>query len=355
MKKIIAVSAVLLLLAAPTIPDSMAWSDVSQSQHEIVDMVSEGRIMSTIGDLEGFGSRAFYMASSNDSAEYIYDRFSELGLKVEYQNFFVGSRSVRNVVATLNGSADPDHLFLFGAHYDSENAFAQDYYAGANLSAPGADDDASGVAAVIELATVLSDHHISNTIKFVAFGAEELGYDKSGGLKGSTYFVEADKTPRTSYIGSAIMDMIGYPGVNGNHIVAIVNSNEGPLPRATLNAISTNALDMKLDVKVNASVRWSDHYPFWVAGIPCTLLTEETGGPDEHPLNPYYHSSNDTSDKLSGQQLENITMALVGAVIALSQQTSSDGLGIWIESGLVALGAIIITLIYIHWRKAVRE
>ena len=350
-----AVSAVLSLVTISVVPTLIAGLEVLHSGQEIVDRVSGKRMTATIQDLEGFGSRAFYLDSSNDSAEYVHERFAQLGINVEYQEFSVGSHHVRNVIATLPGTSNSEGVLLFGAHYDSENRLADSYDSGANLSAPGADDDASGVAAVVELATVLSDQHFPNTIKFVAFAAEEMGYDDSGGLKGSSHFVERERNRGVVYTGSAIIDMIGYRGANENHVVAVVNSNEGPLPKATLDSVSRHGLELQLDIKLNTSVTWSDHYPFWIAGYPSMLLIEELGGPHEFPVNPYYHSSDDTSDKLSESQMENTTMALAGGVLQVTQPLPREHFGSWIELGLVVFGAIIITVIYIRRRKAGQE
>ena len=343
------------IVAISLAPALIAGADVAPIGQEIVDRVSGKRMIETIQELEGFGSRAFYLESSDDSAEYLYDRLVELGLNVEYQEFLAGSHPVRNVVATLVGTSDSEGVLLFGAHYDSENKLADSYDAGANLSAPGADDDASGVAAVVELATVLADQHFPNTVKFVAFAAEELGYDDSGGLKGSSHFVEKERNDGVVYSASAIMDMIGYPGSSGNHAVVVVNSNEGRLSKAASDSVEVYGLDLRLDIVVNASVTWSDHYPFWTEGYPSMLVIEELGGPHEFPVNPYYHSSEDTSDKLSVSQMENTTKALAASVLQVTQPLPKDGFGWWIEMGLVFLGAIIITGIYIQRRKAGRE
>jgi len=349
----IAVSTVLWLVAVSTAPSLIDGSDVSPSPQEIVDRVSGKRMIATVQELEGFGSRAFYLDSSNEAAEYVHERFAQLGLNVEDQEL-LGSHHVRNVIATLPGTSDSKGVLLFGAHYDSENKLADSYDSGANLSAPGADDDASGVAAVVELATVLSDQHFPNTIKFVAFAAEEVGYDDSGGLKGSSYFVEMERSHGVEYSDSAIIDMIGYRGANGNRVVAIVNSNQGHLPKATSDSVSRHGLDLHLDIELNASVTWSDHYPFWAAGYPSMLLIEELSAPRGFPVNPYYHSSDDTSDKLSESQMENATMALAGGVLQITQPQPGDDLASWIELGLVVLGAIIIMGIYIRRRKARR-
>jgi hypothetical protein len=170
----------------------------------LIESVSAADMMTTVGDLQAFGSREFHLESSHEAAEYIYGRLVETGLAVEYQEFELDGINISNVVAVKEGD-DPDAgCFLFGAHYDSENRLVDSLSAAENITAPGADDDASGVAAVIELARLLSDVALRNTVKFVAFAAEEYGYDNSGGLKGSHHFVASEVEGNVSYEGTAI-------------------------------------------------------------------------------------------------------------------------------------------------------
>jgi hypothetical protein len=137
-----------------------------------------------------------------------------------------------------------------------------------------------------------------------------------------------------------------------NHVVAVVNSNEGLLPKAAMDSVSSYGLELQLDVRLNRSVTWSDHYPFWVAGYPSMLLVEELDEHHEFPENPYYHTPEDTWDKLSESQMENATRALAGGVLKVTQPQPREGFSMWTVLGLVILGAIIIMWLYIRIRKA---
>jgi len=306
---VVVIASVSLLLLSVIPGDSRG----AASPEELVGSISGQNLEQTIQHLQDFGSRAFYLNSSRDAATYIYDQFSALGLYVRYQPFMALTHPVVNVIAILNGSDTSAPAYLFGAHYDSENMDATNYSLGLNLTAPGADDDASGVAAVIELARVLAPLHFNRTIMFVAFGAEELGYDWSGALKGSSAFVLEESGAGQQFAATAILDMIGYKRGSANNITFIVENPADPFEMAAVQSILTYNLELDPTTIINASMTYSDHAPFWWAGYPSMLVIEQM-----NPFNPYYHSSNDTIDKLNRSLMVETTRALLGALLSLN-------------------------------------
>jgi leucyl aminopeptidase len=301
-------------------------------------------MMETVRDLEDFGSRLYYVESCLEAGTYIFDRFSSLGLNVQYQEFTVEGFTVRNVVAWLNGSDPSAPQFLFGAHYDSANELATDFEAGRTLSAPGADDDASGVAAVIELATILSDRTPKSTTKFVAFAAEESG------LNGSFRFVEGEVKASVRYEGTAILDMIGYRLGPNDSALVFTKELGNELADATVSAVEEFDLDISVEVVVDPSITYSDHFPFWLADYPSMLVIEEMTS--EGVSNPYYHTSNDTSDKLSQSQIAGTTAAVLGAFLLLEREPQADNTVIVVAAvGAVAGTTASVTAYYWIKRK----
>jgi len=339
---------VLLLLATIATSAQVAMADDRISS--IVQSVSGPRIMETVTDLEAFGSRAFYLDSSKEAAGYIHDRFEELSLYVEYQEFMLGSIEVANVVAVLNGTSPDAPQFLFGAHYDSENGMVENYSDALNMSAPGADDDASGIAAVIELARVLSAVDLKNTIKFVAFDAEEYGYDFSGGLKGSSYFATHEKATGVEYVGSAILDMIGYKDGQANIVFGIVNDKDNAFAKHVLMAVSEYDINLTFEVHVKPSITFSDHSSFWQVGYPSMLVIEELSTTTNEPVNPFYHTPNDTSDRLSEDQMEEVTKAMAAGLLELLSPHKNT-LVLVIVLLAVAVAAVAIVVLYQHNKK----
>lgn len=291
-------------------PEETYWSI-------LVDSVDASRMMDTVETLQGFGSREFHLESSREAARFIYDSFEALGLDVEYQHFQVEDTLVSNVVATLNPSPDEGNLYLVGAHYDSENRLVHNLSTAENITAPGADDDASGIAAMMEVARILADSVFDANIKFVAFGAEEYGYDNSGGSKGSEYFVSREIESGVRYRSTAILDMVGYRTGEENRAVMVVDDSDYPLAGCMSDSVERFSIDLSLVKRYDPSITYSDHGPFWESGIPCMLVVEEldqyTGG----PVNPYYHTSEDTADHVSPEQLEAVTKALLGGLLLL--------------------------------------
>ncbi|OGS43771.1 MAG: hypothetical protein A3K76_05055 [Euryarchaeota archaeon RBG_13_57_23] len=327
--------ATLLMLVVCLVPAKTSASS-QPSVDEVLGSVDGNRIMGTIAELESFGTRAFYLNQSDEAATYIFERFSELDLEVEYQEFVAGTHPSRNVVATQKGSLDSSIQFLIGAHYDSENSMASTLELGENLSAPGADDDASGVATTIEIATVLHAFRLNYTIKYAAFGAEEAGYDRSGGLRGSRHFVELERARSASYEGTAILDMIGYKGSSDNHAVVLINEYN-KLANAVLAAVPAHELNITLGMVIDSSIAYSDHYPFWVAGYPSMLVCEaitDAGLPYE--FNPNYHTQDDTIDQLSMEQMIEVSKALLGGMLTLNGLASNEN-GISVITVLVVV------------------
>jgi len=302
--------------------------------------------MQTIEDLQDFGSRAFYLNTSQDAASYIFEKFEELNINVAYQEFTVSTHAVRNVVATMPGTSESSSQFLFGAHYDSENRDARNLSEGQRLAAPGADDDASGVASVLELARILSGTRLKNTVKFVAFGAEEYGYDFSGGLAGSLAFVQSEKAAGVAYAGCWILDMIGYEGDYGNHTVVVVNANSAALGTRVRESVQTCDIQLAVDVAVNPSITYSDHSRFWADGYPAALVIESNPSDNLYQFNPYYHSSNDTLDKLSEGQIVSVTKGLAATLLDMTSPVRGNETTIVLAG--IAIAATVAATMYIY-------
>lgn len=323
---------------------------------DLVDAVSGERIMRTIQDLQDFGSRAFYLNSSVEAASYIFGQFQAMNIAVEYQEFMAGVHSVRNVIATISGASADAPQFLFGAHYDSENKDVRTVFDGQTLPAPGADDDASGVACVLELARVLSDLRLRNTVRFVAFGAEENGYDSSGGLAGSMSYVESEKAKGISYEACWILDMIGYGGGSENHTVVIVNEDSVRLGSKMQEMVGAMGIELSIEVESNPSSLSSDHASFWSAGYPAALLIESDRTTGVYEFNPYYHSTEDTVDKLSEGQIVAVAQGLVATLMNMSslENVNEDGhVLITATIAIVSVSAAFVCIYYI--RQKVKE
>jgi len=323
-------------------------SGTSDQYLSMVNGVDGNRIMSTVTELQDFGSRAFFLDSMWNASIYVHDRFAELGLWVRYQDFEANGFPQRNVIAVMNGTDPAAPQYLFGAHYDSITLALLDYEEGDPTSAPGADDDASGVAATIELATVLHNKKFNSTIKFVAFGAEESG------LNGSVAFVQEELVSGVLYADTVIMDMIGYRTSEQNRAFVFRDTDANTMSQSLQRAVYAYGLNLSLTYLSGTSVGFSDHYPFWLAGYPSMLVIEEIV--DGWPVNTRYHTENDTAVHLSEEQMTVITKSLLGGFLDLQsphkERTGNAGILVISAIAIVAI-TIVISLCIIRRRKVV--
>jgi photosystem II stability/assembly factor-like uncharacterized protein len=209
-----------------------------------------------------------------------------------------------NISFRHEGIGAADTLVLLTAHYDS--------YAGSGAMecAPGADDNASGVSAVLECARALRDERTEKSVEFVLFDAEELG------LKGSRYYA-SNLDPNAVCEGVLNLDMIGYkPSVVMDAVVTIRigEAADSVIASAVRAAIDSFDLDLAVDLLNTAQSGTSDQMAFWDVGIPGVLLIEGRRG----EFTPNYHSCFDLASGLNYKFLEVCTKTALGAIAMLA-------------------------------------
>ncbi|WP_428912114.1 M28 family peptidase [Niallia sp. Krafla_26] len=193
-----------------------------------------------------------------------------------------------NVVATKEAThKSTNQLILVGAHHDSVDG------------APGANDDASGTATVLELARVFANAPTDTDIRFVTFGAEE------NGLLGSYEFVERmtqEDYDRT--VGMFQMDMVGSKDA-GDLIMYTTDGDKNTV--TDLGAAAGARLSKTGEATAYGMQGRSDHVPFSEIGLPSALFIHA-------PVEPWYHSPEDTIDKISKEKLKEVSN-IVGAAV----------------------------------------
>lgn len=182
----------------------------------IVGEISAENLKAHVQALAAIHSRHVQSPHIQEAWEYIRKEFEKFeGLQVELDEFEVqvrllGDQPVKlvNVVATLPGTTDPDRIYVVSGHYDSRASRAND----ADSRAPGAVDDASGTAAVIELARVMSRRRFEATVVFVAFSGEEVG------LLGSRHWADRAREQGLNVDAMITNDIIGNSQGGGGHL-----------------------------------------------------------------------------------------------------------------------------------------
>lgn len=252
--------------------------------YEVLDQVCETTIKGHIQDLEDFVTRFTVRIEYSGACVYVNDFFTDLGLQSEIQPFsfnswyFDGSpRPSYNVVAEQPGVLYPEIIYIICGHLDSivwpgEN---QDF-------APGADDNASGTATVMEAARILSQYEFDVTLRYIAFGAEEVG------LHGSTEYATAARARDDDIRGVINIDMILYDG-SDRYLTFVPYDSQSTNLALYLERFADHYVpDLNTNVVLSPGTRYSDHAPFWDKGYPALLMIEE-----DVYSNPYYHTVDD--------------------------------------------------------------
>ena len=254
----------------------------------------------------------------DNAADYIYNKFKEYGLEAEYDNFShevltQGKYEMRNVIATLPGKGeDIQKVFIISGHYDSVASRSTNWQLDwKTMPAPGADDNASAVAAVLEAARILSQYEFNSTIKFVAFSGEELG------LHGSKHYANMLYENSEEIAGVLNLDMIAYDPDTPD-IDVITNLGSEWLAEAMISVQRKYNLGTLILKKiVNPDMVYSDHAPFWQNGYNAILGIDNSNF-DSPEFNPYMHSEKDTIDTLNFDMMTNMCQITIATLASLA-------------------------------------
>lgn len=252
----------------------------------IKDLVSQDSLINTVRILSGEDSvfiggiktkisERHSDFGTNKAADYIKEKFNEMDLSVFDQKY---SATGRNIYAVQKGNVVPDSFYIICAHYDS----VEDYCA---------DDNASGTAAVLEAARILSDSCFRYSIIYALWDEEEKG------LIGSFYFASQLEILNLKIKGVINLDMIGYDSNNDSSMEIHVNTD--PKTTSLSNALLKTIDELKLRLVPgiqNPGTNGSDHTPFWLKGIGAVLIIEAYFSGD---FNKFYHTANDRINKFN--------------------------------------------------------
>ncbi len=239
-----------------------------------IDEVSIENLTATVEFLQALENRYYNSDSAAVASQYILSKFDEYGLETEMFEFdYYGNPSTPNIIGIQWGTTYPDEYVVCGSHYDS--------YSFSGIC-PGADDNATGVAAVIETARILSQHKFERSIIYCSFSAEELG------LIGSEAYAEYCESMGMNIVGYFNNDMNGYlnPG-DEIHIDLIYPNSVEAIGDYYMNVASVYFPDMQVR-HVNFQLGDSDHTSFNQHGYMGIYPFE-----DYEYYSPYIHSGND--------------------------------------------------------------
>lgn len=262
MKTLITIVAALFLQAAP---------GLCATVQDVVNTVSYDSYRSYLGYpgdtanplFTQEGNNRYYTSAQHDAARTnIFDIFNGFGLTTTYSSFSYGNSTYSNVVAAKTGTVRPNDIYILGAHFDS-----------AGLTCPGADDNASGVAGILEAARVFSLFNFEATVQFIAFDIEELG------LIGSAAYASAAKMRGDNILGMVSLDMIAYNYGGNNAADVWGRTTSDPMKNSLADAVRTYG---GLAVNVQGQLDYSDHASFEAEGYQAALFIEPDGNTRYH-------------------------------------------------------------------------
>jgi hypothetical protein len=254
------------------------------------------------------------------AAGYIRTTLEDAGYGVNLQAFPSRGLTVNNIEAVLPGQGAADEIIVIGAHYDTV------------ADCPGANDNASGVAAMLELARLLAGSTLPRTVRFVAFANEEAPffYDEEMGSNRYAMHAQAQGERIEAMLS---LETLGYytdePGTQkypfpfswfypdtGNFVGFVGNLSSRSLVRRAIGAFRASTAFPSEGVAAPSGIEgihWSDHWSFWQAGYPAIMVT------DTAPFRyPHYHGTTDTPQKLDYTGLARVTGGLAEVVAVLA-------------------------------------
>ncbi len=260
------------------------------------------------------------------AVHYIENVFVDLGYEVGRQQYQVGDATVVNLEAERTGTSTPGEIVLVGAHYDSV------------IGSPGANDNASGVAGLLEIPRLLARSKLRRTVRFVAFVNEEPPFFYTRDM-GSRVYASRSRQRGENIVAMLALEMIGYYS-------EVALSQRYPFPFALLYPSTANFIGFVGNLSSCGLLRraigtfreatdfpseglaapewvigvgWSDHWSFWQEGYPAIMVTD-TG------LFRYedYHTPRDTSDRIDYNRLARVVLGLSRVVAEIAGNTKQS-------------------------------
>lgn len=257
----------------------------------------------------------------NAAADFIEGSFSRAGLQPQRQTYELQGRACHNLEVEIRG-VRPE-IVVIGAHYDSV------------FGSPGANDNASGVAALLALARRFAGKPTAQTLRFVAFVNEEPPYFQTEQM-GSFVYARRCKARGDQISAMISLETIGYfsdrpgsqsypsPGLGlfypttGNYIGFVGNFGSRALVRRAIGLFREQRKVPSEGAALPSfipGVAWSDQWSFWQCGYPAIMVT------DTAPFRyPYYHMASDTPDRLDYDRFALVVSALEKTITELARQ-----------------------------------
>jgi hypothetical protein len=256
------------------------------------------------------------------AADFIADQLTAAGYEVGRHGFEVDDVIAQNLEVDVRGTERGDEILVVGAHYDSAPG------------SPGADDNASGTAALLALARQFREQKLRRSVRFVFFANEEPPHFQTDRM-GSVLYAKHALARGDRMVGMLSLESLGvfsdakgsqrYPAelrdkhpTTGNFIAVVSDTASGGLCRRFAKLMQQGG---PVPVEHDAlpgdlpGVGWSDHWAFWQIGVPAIMITDTAPFRSAH-----YHKATDTADRLDYERMAHVVVSLGRSVRELANQ-----------------------------------
>ena len=294
---------------APPTPTTAPAPDLAQRLRTHVDALA-----THIGERNDRHPEALAKA-----ADYIVGQWTQAGYAPQRSPYTAEGKTYQNISVERVGTKTPQEIVIIGAHYDSA------------WGTPAANDNGSGVAALLALSRALAAHTPGRTLRFVAFTNEEPPHFQTDSM-GSLVYARACQARGEKVVAMLSLETMGYyrdakgsqhypPPLaamypdTGNFVAFVGNLKSAALVKRTVGVFKAKAgfpVEAAALPSILQGVGWSDHWSFWQVGVPAVMVT------DTAPFRyPHYHKAEDTAEKLDYPRLAQVVRGLEPVIIDL--------------------------------------
>lgn len=292
--------------------------DNQQTVNPWLGQVVESNIRGTIEHLSSYRNRYYTSATGLSSAQWIRDRWQTLAsgrsdITTELHTNCSNCGGQPSVILTIRGSELPNEIVVLGAHLDSINTNG----GGNNMIAPGADDDASGIATLTESLRIAlaSGWKPKRTVQFMGYAAEEVG------LRGSYAIAQQYRSQGKNVVGVLQLDMTNYRGSSSVHMRMMTDYTNATLTQFMRELFATYLQPLGLSLGSTAcGYGCSDHASWSQAGFPAAMVDEATKF-------GYLHTTNDTLAQMGNTAASSVNIAKLALAFTGELGKTSGGNG----------------------------
>ncbi|MCY7355188.1 MAG: M20/M25/M40 family metallo-hydrolase [Lysobacter sp.] len=284
--------------------------------------VQETNIRATISHLSSYQNRYFASSHGYNAAVWIRDTWLGIAagrrdVTAELFTACTNCSTQPSVILTIRGFEFPDEIVVLGGHLDSIRQSNPPGTTAENMVAPGADDDASGIATLTEILRVAmaNGYRPKRTIKFMGYAAEEVG------LRGSKAIAQSFQAQGKNVVGVLQLDMTNWKSPSSTFDINMISDySNAPLQQFTRNLFATYMTPRGFTMNETAcGYACSDHASWTASGFPAVMY-------DEGPIFPSLHTTNDRLENMGGTANHSVPIAQLGVafMVELGKVRAAD-------------------------------